>query len=500
MQQPAPNLRRVFRACDPQSMLSTRALGKLITEVPGLSVRLETYIKSFYSWLGGDMSDPIRAAAVLGPRVIASVAVQHALVASMEETKLADAVMANFWSDCLRRAVAARLLCEHVDEAQPDMAFTIGLLREFSLIDLIERQGQQLKWFQTVRPLMGQDRINGEVRLFGCSHLTAFDTLAREWELPFEIVTVINAVNGSGELVNPELAPLVTVAHWADSLGEALTTSASGPALEDWVTRIGVELKVREGSAWKLVSHVLKQTRALAPLLGLAVCGQPEVEDLRRCRDVTRDPRFLVRNELVQWALMLQENNDLMEQRVEELSTLVDTLENRDALTQLSTHAAFLVRLEREVLLARQNGRNFCAILVDLDGFNEINLQHGFDVGDEFLRKVTAILKRQLRDAVEVARVGPDSFAVIIAGDERTGRLAAERIRAGVEALRVDIERQRVRVTCKVTGVLFSDLPENAGHRNMYAELYKLRSLNAGPNRTYWKESYWRDSSRSEGS
>jgi diguanylate cyclase (GGDEF)-like protein len=490
MQQPTPQLRRVFRACDPQSMLSTRALGKLIAEVPGLSVRLETYIKSFYSWLGGDMSDPTRAAAVLGPRVIGSVAVQHALVAGAEDSELSDAFMSNFWSDCLRRGVAARLLCEHVDEAQPDMAFTVGMLLEFGLIDLLERQGQHLKWFQTVRPLLDQQRVNGEIRLFGCSHLSAFDSLARDWELPVELLAVIQAVHGDSEVDNAELAPLVTVAHWADSLGEALTTSASGPALEDWVTRIGFELRLREDSAWKLIAHVLKQTNALAPSLGLVVCEQPEVDELRRCRDVSRDPRALGHSELVQWALMLQESNEMLEQRVEELDGVVDMLQNRDALTQLSTHATFLKRLEREVVQARKSGRNFCAILVDLDGFTEINVQHGFQVGDEFLRQVSNIFQRQLRDAVEVARVGPDSFAAIIGGDERTGRLAAERIRAGVEALRIDIDRQRVRVTCKVTGVVFSGLSDNAGYRNMYAELYKLRAANAGANRTYWKESY----------
>jgi len=460
---------------------------------------METYIKAFYSWLGGDMSDPIRAAAVLGPRVIGSVAVQHAMVISLEDTKLSDALMANFWSDCLRRAVASRLLCEHVDEAQPDMAFTIGMLLEFPVSELIESHGRHLAWVQNVRPLRNRERVDAEVRLFGSSHHTAFDGMVREWELPDEMVMVINAYHGDRELPTPELAPLVTVAQWADSLGEALTASASGPALEDWVTRAGFELRIREKSAWKLIAHVLKQCRAIAPSLGLVVCDQPTVEDLRRCRDASRDPRLLARSELVQWTLMLQENNEIMEQRTEELNTMVETLQNRDVLTELATHPAFLRRLEQEVTLARQGGRNFSVMLVDLDGFTELNLQHGFEVGDEFLCRVSNIFQRQLRDAVQIARVGPDSFAAIISGDGRRGRLAAERIRASVEALRLDIGRQRVRITCKVTGVSLSDMPDNAGYQHMSAELYRLRAANLGANRTYWKESYWRDSSWQEG-
>ena len=244
MQYPSDNLRRVFRASDPNSMLSTRALGKVIMDVPGLPVRLETYIKAFYSWLGGDMSDPVRAAAVLGPRVIGSVAVQHAAVNALEDTRLCDSLMSNFWSDCLRRAVASRLLCEHVDEAQPDLAFTLGLLLEYPIIDLLERQGAFLKWVQNVRPLMGQERLDEEVRLFGCTHKTAFDSISREWELPEEIVTVMDCYHSGKEISSTELAPLVTVCRWADSLGECLTTSASGPALEEWVARAGFELRI----------------------------------------------------------------------------------------------------------------------------------------------------------------------------------------------------------------------------------------------------------------
>ena len=196
---------------------------------------------------------------------------------------------------------------------------------------------------------------------------------------------------------------------------------------------------------------------------------------------------------------MLQENNEMMEQKGEELNSMLETLQNRDQLTELATHQAFLRRLEHEVTVARQSGRNFSALLIDIDGFTELNLQHGFEVGDEFLRRVSNILQRQLKDAALVARVGPDSFGVILGGDERAGRLAAERVRAGVEVIRLDIGRQRVRISCKVTGVALSDIPETAGYQHLNAELYRLRAANLGANRTYWKESYWRDSTWQEG-
>jgi len=53
-------------------------------------------------------------------------------------------------------------------------------------------------------------------------------------------------------------------------------------------------------------------------------------------------------------------------------------------------------------------------LLVDLDGFKQINDTYGHSAGDECLRQVAARLKRTYDQAMLVARIGGDEFAILI--------------------------------------------------------------------------------------
>jgi hemerythrin len=77
-------------------------------------------------------------------------------------------------------------------------------------------------------------------------------------------------------------------------------------------------------------------------------------------------------------------------------------------------------------------------MMIDADGFKQINDTHGHDAGDGVLRA----LARQLRDAVRtddlVCRLGGDEFLIICADTPMDGALQlAEKIRSEVAALRV---------------------------------------------------------------
>jgi diguanylate cyclase len=55
------------------------------------------------------------------------------------------------------------------------------------------------------------------------------------------------------------------------------------------------------------------------------------------------------------------------------------------------------------------------AIVIDLDGFKNVNDSHGHHVGDLFLRALASKLKKQLRayDTVLRVRMGGDEFIEI---------------------------------------------------------------------------------------
>jgi diguanylate cyclase (GGDEF)-like protein len=53
-------------------------------------------------------------------------------------------------------------------------------------------------------------------------------------------------------------------------------------------------------------------------------------------------------------------------------------------------------------------------LYVDVDGFKELNDQHGHQVGDEILREVATRLRNTVRGDDVIARLGGDEFAVIL--------------------------------------------------------------------------------------
>jgi predicted signal transduction protein with EAL and GGDEF domain len=77
-----------------------------------------------------------------------------------------------------------------------------------------------------------------------------------------------------------------------------------------------------------------------------------------------------------------------------------------DQLTALPNRALFLDRLQQMILLSKRKGEKLGVMLLDLDGFKEINDTLGHHVGDELLKHIATRLQRIIRASSTVARVG----------------------------------------------------------------------------------------------
>ena len=88
------------------------------------------------------------------------------------------------------------------------------------------------------------------------------------------------------------------------------------------------------------------------------------------------------------------------------------TLSLCDPLTELPNRRAMLEWLGEH----RGGPERVGLMLVDLDGFKEVNTVHGFPAGDAVLQETARILKRCVRTDDMVARLGGDEFAVLAPG------------------------------------------------------------------------------------
>jgi diguanylate cyclase (GGDEF)-like protein len=87
-----------------------------------------------------------------------------------------------------------------------------------------------------------------------------------------------------------------------------------------------------------------------------------------------------------------------------------------DGLTGLPNRTLLDDRIAQSLHRSRRNGEPFALMVVDLDGFKEVNDIRGHDAGDRVLESIARRLESVVRASDTVARVGGDEFVVLSLG------------------------------------------------------------------------------------
>jgi diguanylate cyclase (GGDEF)-like protein len=90
------------------------------------------------------------------------------------------------------------------------------------------------------------------------------------------------------------------------------------------------------------------------------------------------------------------------------------TLARRDELTGVGNYRALHERLAEEIARHERRRREFALVLLDLDGFKQVNERYGHLEGDSLLAEIGGSLRREVRREDAVFRQGGDEFAVIV--------------------------------------------------------------------------------------
>ena len=99
-----------------------------------------------------------------------------------------------------------------------------------------------------------------------------------------------------------------------------------------------------------------------------------------------------------------------------------------DPVTGISNRRSLLIKADYEIARHRRAQTSFALVMLDLDGFKQLNDRFGHAAGDDLLRDVGAALTRAMRAQDTVARFGGDEFCILApeTDDRGSGRLAAK--------------------------------------------------------------------------
>src|SRR5258706_3904797 len=155
-----------------------------------------------------------------------------------------------------------------------------------------------------------------------------------------------------------------------------------------------------------------------------------------------------------------------------------------DTLTGLPNRRALDERLEEEVISARKNNYSFAVIMMDMDGFKDVNDTYGHPIGDEVLRLVFSQMARGVRNTDFLARYGGDELTLILTqSDMSSAKIVAEKIVEGMKKLKYKLpDGKKLKLGISGGIALF---PVNARNgpdllRAADAALYKAKKYDRG--------------------
>ena len=152
----------------------------------------------------------------------------------------------------------------------------------------------------------------------------------------------------------------------------------------------------------------------------------------------------------------------------------------RDGLTRAYNKRYFLDRLHGEMRFSLRHRSPLALLLFDVDHFKRINDTHGHLVGDRVLAEFAGHIIDTIRNEDVFARYGGEEFAVMSRLISASDAMRfAERLRRGIEHLRIDEDGVIIPVTASVGVACIPDLGVETAHEMLDAAdraLYQAKS------------------------
>lgn len=180
----------------------------------------------------------------------------------------------------------------------------------------------------------------------------------------------------------------------------------------------------------------------------------------------------------------LRKSSERQGQQIDEGTRELVVQASHDALTGLANRARLQVFMNDAIKGADRRGEKLALLLLDLDGFKDINDSLGHDQGDRLLCEIAERLRGQVREGDLTARIGGDEFCLLLLDDAGILR-ASEVAQRCLDALNapVHLSGTTARPRASIGIALYPDHAETAADLLKAADTAMYAAKGAGKHR-----------------
>jgi len=393
---------------------------------PAITARILKYANSPLVGPRQPITTIPRAVTILGIRAVKVTALGFSLVKRQDFSRCPNFNFDLFWAHATATATAARGIVAVSAPGQADEAFVAGLLSRIGKLAFATAIPEEYDQVLAKTGNVMRGGTTEERAAFGTDNIEIGAEMLAFWKLPTMLVEAVRLQSNADAARTAEVKQLASaVAH-----GRQIADILCGVVARQ-------QSEARDSLRQHNLAQLEQQFREMAGVLSISLKGLPDPEEIEgQARGLQEEMSVATQTE--------NTNIKAKNQQLERLALV-------DSLTGIGNRMAFDQRLDAELARARRCGRPVSLLMMDIDGFKQVNDTHGHVLGDAVLRAVSSKIQQVLRAYDFAARYGGDEIAVI-AGEtslEAAVQLA-ERLRAAIQGESIATPKGPIHVTVSI--------------------------------------------------
>lgn len=411
-------------------------IADLVAQDMALSAKLLRVVNSSFYGLPRRIGSIQQAVTMLGVNAVRSIVLSFSFF-TLPEKKNALFDFDRFWKRSLAGAVAARVIAEHLPQADREEAFIAGLLSNIGQLALAAAiPGQYQQALQAAGKSWDDIEEAEESHHLGVAHGHIGEEIAGRWGLPDLYRIAIRHHHDPARYpgTDEHEARVVRIVHLADLLAAIFTSPTPEVIHQSFRHQARKLLGLDDRVLDAIVGRIAEAIDASAHSFGLDLTPTRSVAEILEEANQRLTQLHLSYEAMNRELVRSKQRLEQLQAELSHKNALLEQLANIDDLTGMANHRHFRAALDRELDRATDNNANLSLLMVDIDRFKSINDSRGHQVGDAVLREFCRQTAAKLRNYDLLARYGGEEFAVLLpetGADE--AMIVAEKIRRMIE-------------------------------------------------------------------